>query len=236
MAKTIRVGFPNAEIVIYDAGSHLDCSRKMVDIAKKNDLLYAPVGSRIEFVSFLSLLLLTKPIEGPIVIVHSDVAFWDRCDDWSFTRLIAGKFIPRWRNEMVGCIQEPQLDPAFLWITDAARFRLQSLAVTAQRFLFDPFARFTTHDLKTGDWRFWDCTSSLCAAWPDDIEKFSEYHQNFYDHLYSGTYLNWAASRSRNGAELTARHLAVATDINALRNSWKSVDEWFASRAIGTDA
>lgn len=111
--KTLRVGFPKANVVVYlndldDASENTllqECGRTM-SIARETHTIHH---------EWIERLVLTE--DEPFYLVDSDTIFYSSFERFDFTAsIMAGRRIPEWRDSFSGCITRARLHTSLLYI------------------------------------------------------------------------------------------------------------------------
>jgi hypothetical protein len=117
--KTIRTGFPNATIHVVDNSSIPGIRRVIRQEANRTGSAFEQIDTDpVEHGVLIEQLVRTYASgreDKPLVILDSDLVFWDNCEAESFTALIVGKPVPKYKD-VLGVTSAERLHSSFLWI------------------------------------------------------------------------------------------------------------------------
>ena len=238
--KTLRVGFPDAEVFVIDNNTCQEAEVELVALAKQNDCRYHRLDQTIKHYTFLSEVVLNPANHGTVIILDPDMCFWERVDHWEFDGLLAGRLVPAFYEEFSGCINLPRLHTSFWWIPDVARLRdriVDEFKRTSLGYL-DAFAPFIFKDTGNATWYKFDAGSNLCAAIEQDLVLFGERELNAFDHLLVGSHMELVIGSLGAYDQFCMRmtHDWARHDPSRLRGIWRAQDTYFAQRAVPTHA
>lgn len=206
--KTVRIGFPEAEIIVIDNGSKYPIENEFPTIRfpeRKHS-------------SIIRQLIMTA--YEPTVILDPDIIFWDRSDNFEFD-LISGRFIPKFVDEFSGCLTHSRLHTSFLMFDEKLKgtiHRIESIRFESD--LISPYM-YRLND----KWYRFDTLSSLCQI--IRINKFSDDQLDKYDHLFCGTHLN-SINEKVQIPELNKIHDLVKSErYTELKGVWKEQQKFF---------
>ncbi len=181
--KTIRTGYPTAEIECYDntRGSNLcDQVEKACDNARVDYIHALP-----EIRPWTWMQQQVNYETGTIVFVDADVMFWENCENWTFGKaLFAGRFIPAYYEPLFKAICNARIHPSHFVIPDVEKFKSRIEEARKNHWQFDPFAFYS---FKSGkDWYYYDTLSNMSHTFSDEAFIFKPEHLDCYDHLFGG--------------------------------------------------
>lgn len=229
--KTLRVGFPTAEIHVVDNASLPAVRPVLRQYAQECNAEFTQLEQGIAHHQFIEQTL-NEQLEGSTIFVDPDICFWKNVEGWSFEQLMAGRLIPKYACQFSGCITYPRLHTSFLYIPDVRALRQQLKNLRSQYIQFEPFrpAMFKAE----GVWQRFDTGSTLYAALSEQMYAFTERELQAYDHLFCGTHLQMVASKLNPyyAFMFTGLHKLVQQDHTKLKNAWKMQDDYFNSLAV----
>jgi len=228
--KTLRTGFPTAQVFVIDNASVLEAKPDLRAAAEMAGARFVELRERAMHSVLIEQILRAKG-SGAVVFLDPDICLWENVEAWQFGEaLMAGRLIPRFRCELTRTITEPRLHTSHLWIPDVAEL-LREIDSTRKRFPF--FQPFIPSMFRSGDeWVYLDCAASLYAALGSRARAFSERELEAYDHLFCGSHLDFT-SRSTDAAAIATLHAEVKRDHRSLKGAWRMQDEYFRTRATG---
>jgi hypothetical protein len=232
--KTLRTGFPTANVVAYinmigmfeqemwrdriiktakDAGCIIDTSRATIH--------HAWVAGEAR-------------INHPLFILDTDVVFWDSFEQFAFHGCaLAGRFIPRFMDSFTKCVTEPRLHTSLLYMDPCLiKQKIAEYLAGMPNTQFNPHIDFfdpVVVPTQEGPSKFYD-TSALLFHAIGGI-PFSEQHLNTYDHLNFGT-LSDLVAPSYPEMRLRETHFAAFENPELIRGAWRDQDKFYADRAV----
>jgi hypothetical protein len=222
--KTLRVGFPTADVLVIDNGSHPDVVPLIAQAATDAGCSFT-AASRQHFLSFYHWVLFEQEVMDSVVLLDPDVVFWDNVEDWKFEGLMAGRLIPDLYN--YGVTSLSRLHPSHLWVPDVAKMRKALGNMNANG--FDPLRQFSAP--ANGKMYFWDTGAGLYQALADKCESFTEEQLDCYDHLFYGSHLPVIQpALNDEGVTYTAHQAAARGDLSSLKGIWREQDKHFKSQ------
>jgi hypothetical protein len=189
--KTIRVGFPNANIT-----ACWSCDENRMDglasVRREMKEICHNIGAHDSICGATNDKLvadLAKCENNPFAVIDSDVVFYENCEDYEPSGLIAGEFIPEFVCPIAKAVTASRLHTAFFVVNDPEKLRraieLAYRPVMPKFCPFDPFAPVVTFDNQIP--RFHDSCSVLYHAVGG--EKFDDGMLKRFEHLYGGSYV-----------------------------------------------
>ena len=228
--KTLRKGFPNADVSVCDNASLKETRSEIASLARRSGCHFSQVTEPgVPHHWFLETFLRARAEHGgpdrPLVFLDPDVCLWRNCEDFEFDGLIAGTLIAAHNFEPQGCVVMPRLHSSFLWIQSPRKLMARIGALKKRFFDFEPFRSFT---VKLGDvWLRYDTGAGLYAALPNEVSFFGERERSRYDHIFAGSHLDlWRGRfKGRFNAVLERFHEhARKGEIGRLRGMWREMD------------
>jgi len=193
--KTLRVGFPTANVVIVDNASIPEARSEIELLAKNNDCLFEQIDNQgIRHHDFLeNAIFAMADDDGPLIFVDPDICFWESCEDFEFEGLIAGRLGQGFEDGVTQTYTMPRLHTSFLWIPNVKKLRDAIWKAKFRHFDFEPFTPYSC--AMNGKWYRYDTGASLYAAFSEKVSRFSEEYMDRYDHIYCGSHIDWLDSR-----------------------------------------
>jgi len=235
--KTLRVGFPNAEVHVVDNASLPEAREAIESLARENECQFQQVSGKAiqhhDFIQDTILGLANNGTVGPVVFLDPDICFWESCEDFSFDGLVAGKLTRAFHDSVTKTLTMPRLHTSFLWIPDVRKLGEEIRKARVNHFDFHPFTPYSF--VFNGKWYRYDTGASLYAAFSDRVSRFTENHSNRYDHIFSGSHIDWLMASYDPGlrkfmVDVHAR--AKRGDVESLRGIWRKQNELFMAWAV----
>ena len=222
--KTLRVGFPTADVVVVDNGSHPDVL-PLIEKAAADAGCTFTAAPRQHFLNFYRWALFEQTELSSIVLLDPDVVFWENVEGWTFDGLLAGRLIPDLYN--YGITSLSRLHPSHLWVPDVAKLRAALGNMNANG--FDPLRQFSAP--ANGKMYFWDTGAGLYQALADKCQPFTEDQLDCYDHLFYGSHLPVIQpALNDDGVTYTAHQCAAMGKLAELKGIWREQDKHFKSQ------
>lgn len=236
--KTLRLGFPNAQITVVDNASLPEIRSEIKSLAQKTDCQFRQIDQpgirHHEFIqSTIHEIAKNETEEDPLVFLDPDICFWNSCEDFKFSGLIAGKGMGKFYDYITHTITMPRLHSSFLWISNANKLQQEIWRLKARHFDFEPFQPFSFH--MESKWYRYDTGATLYATIADKAEVFEEIHLRCYDHIFCGSHLNWLYSQYDTQCQemMNKVHtLAKEGNLTALKGIRKLQDDVFAQSFV----
>jgi len=233
--NTLRDGFPSAPIHVVDAASIPDARIEISRKAHSCQAQFMQLDRRIELSTFIQHTIEMQR-SGSAVFVDPDICFWQCVEDWQWTSLAAGRYIPRHLCEFTDCLSEPRLHTSLLWIADVARLRQKMAHARQSKKNFEPLRNVMVQ--LGGRWHYFDTAAGLYGLFPDEMQPFNEQHLNAYDHLFAGTYSDSVLKKlgPTFGPSYREIHRAAQQDYRTIRGCWRMQERYLQSRAALVEA
>jgi hypothetical protein len=232
--KTIRTGFPTADVAVIDNASLPEVRPLIREQAEKAECGFfqedhqAPHYERLE-----SIILWGRERQEPLIICDPDVVFWERCEDWDFgDHLLAGRLIPKFLCEVCNCITYPRLHTSFLWIPKPDVLA-NKIVQTASRYVESNLVMPYMFRGEDGIWYRYDTLASLYSVFKDETYHFGERELNSFDHLLLGCHVDAIASHLNEAFRKTlmGHHALAKSDYRKLKGIWRVQEDYFRDRS-----
>lgn len=206
--KTVRVGFPTAEIVVHGHALNIAHTRAVQQLCDEVGAEFYPLPQPLFHDEWIEKLAMT--LNEPFWICDTDMVFFDKVEDWQFDQAYAGRFMPQFFEEWMQCVHRPRLMTCLQYF-DPVKLRGQMRAWLEQfpRFPGNPIMEFFRQHFQPVRSRsgkvtnyFCDTTAGLYNALGG--QKFTREQNACFEHLYAGSYV-----------DIVAPHLTMATDLEA---------------------
>lgn len=227
--KSLRVGFPNANVYVSDN----NLSREHREVIHKH---CKDIGARL----FLTratihhewIESLVEHNYEPFIILDTDITFWDNCEGWSFDTAIAGRCIPPFIDPFSKCITMRRLHGSFLYV-DPSKLKMQ-VEKYKNKFPQTPFTPVTSlfNPLiipHVGQSIFFDTCAFLYHAIGG--AEFTHEQLDCYDHLNCGT-ISDIVSPHLTDINMSAAHKVLLNTPSLMKGIWREQDAWYAAHAI----
>lgn len=226
--ETLRVGFPSAQVEIFDNGSHPDVQARIANAADGVGAAFQAMSPR-HYADHYEWLLFRRDHDArPLVLLDPDVIFWESVEGWEFGEAVAaGRLIPQQKEGPYDVL--PRLHPSLFWVPDVGRLR----SAWARRDPADQVgdAIGGLSEAKDGRVLLHDTLEPLYTALRNQCVAFGERELDCYDHLFYGSHLPITAGCEHPGFEVIAEgHLAAAAgDLASIRGIWRAQERYFSS-------
>lgn len=236
--KSIRTGFPNADVEVWDNDSDFGVEG-IREAAFAAGAEFVSMDKRIEHWQWLDKMV--RGTRGELVIVDPDVVFWGTFDCPLLPgKLMAGRLI----LENGGYLAKtpPRLHTSLLFIPDAQALCIAIDEVARQTYDFRGWQPCSWREngrmvhVDTGAAVFASLGYPKCAAFDDEI-------LDTYDHMVSGTALDWWEKAEKAGhvrrdvlAAMRAAHQRARADIASVKGLWREQEWWFMGVGSQVDA
>lgn len=219
--KTLRVGFPTAEVFVHCNGPALDpVWSKGLDVRVIDQTIHH------EWINELML-----QYSEPFWILDGDVIFWDSVESWEFDQPLAGRRIPQWMDEFTNCITRPRLHTSLMYIDPAGvTDRLLKYKSQFPDTPFNPFPNLINPLCvpRKGRTYFYDTTALLFNAIGG--QSFTERQLDCFDHLNFGTISDIVLPRLRDGERMQNCREAIIRDNSLAKGLWRIQEQYYDNR------
>lgn len=220
--KTIRTGFPTAQIIVHINGRPHGGGPKESGIEYRNS---APTIHH----DWITCLIEAEP--NPFWICDTDMIFWESVENWKFDQPLAGRRIPQWMDEFTNCITRPRLHTSLMYIDPAGvTDRLEKYKAQFPETPFNPFPNLINPlcvPLK-GKTYFYDTTAMLYNAIGG--QPFTERQLNSFDHLNFGSISDIVLPRLKDGERMRILRDAITRDNSLAKGLWRIQEKYYADR------
>jgi len=191
--KTLRVGFPNANVTVVDNASLPEARKKVARLARKSDCHFEQIKNPgIRHHEFLEQILRkvahSEHADRPLVFLDPDICLWKNCESFDFPGLMAGKLIYSYNDDIMECVMMSRLHTSFLWIPNPGKLWAEITRLRKKHFDFQPFMSISVKMGKV--WVRYDTGACLYHAIPNTMSAFTESKFDYFDHLYCGSHLD----------------------------------------------
>lgn len=222
--RSLRVGFPTARVVVWNN----NLSNKYHYLPELTQLLddnmeMRRIEQELTHAEWLSMLVSTE--HGRIVILDTDIMFWERCEDWQFELLLAGAFSPAFKCPAVQAWTAPRLHTSFMWIRslEELRSKLREVRQHPQFYPYNPFAPMMLFDC--GEPVFYDVAANLYQQLGGT--RYGSLKLDCYDHLHSGTIVDLIEPLSPEYIGVSEFHKQCYKDPTLMRGLWRKQLEYY---------
>ena len=222
--KTIRTGFPDAQIIAHDNASAPEYREPIKDAALSAGAEFHTIDVEVAHWDFIRHVIETTTADD-VTFCDPDVVFWDRIAEP--VAVLSGRLLPAFYDRFSHCWTHSRLHTSLLQIHGVTELREMLHDVErsgwAQFNALRPF-RFVNHDR----WEIFDTCAQLYhylkTFWPgSEPHAFTPAELDRYDHLFCGTYLNLFPK----GVEIANYTHKLYAEGN-LRGAWRKQDEILA--------
>jgi hypothetical protein len=219
--KTIRIGFPDADVMVVDNGS-ID----VPDIRLAAEAVGAGYMKQNEVPHWQFMRKAIEIVRQPLVFADPDLIFWDRMK--MPETLIAGRLIPQFFDEYTQTLTHARLHTSLLSIPDPQKLWQVIRAEESRMWESDLLRPIMLPS--NGKWERWDTGAPLYGAigghaFTTELDS--------YDHIFCGSHLKYVAEKLNPTArsEFKRVHdIARTGDLSKLRGIWKLQEQYFKDR------
>lgn len=230
--KTLRTGFPTADIEVWDNASCPEARREIARQATKADARFVMTEGRTTHADWIAQMVRDAPAGEPLVLVDPDVAFWESVEDLTFPddTLMAGRLIPR--MQVWGAIVEPRLHTSLMFFPDPERVRAFLAGLHPALFDFRPFHGAVYREGEA--LRHIDTCGPLYSVAKDRCYAFTEKELNRYDHIWMGTSPDYMREffDAETCAYVENLHAKTRENLENLRGDWKVQEAIFKRNGV----
>lgn len=232
--KTIRVGFPNAEIIVWLNPMHMEAKLLTINAARSvgatvcDSGIYKPMRHD-EWIEWI----FGERI-APFWICDTDMAFFGQCEGWfAQNTLMAGRYIPAFRDPFSKTIHRDRLHTCLMWLNpEEIRSALQNWSRRFPESWMAPkveFFRQTYWPTRNKETEFGDSCSGLwhtIGGTPFSVEL-----NTCFEHLNCGTYSD-LIGKSLGGESWMDGHRRFCSDPLSVRGIQLAQAEFYRKHAV----
>lgn len=221
---TLRVGYPDNDIVVIDNGSHPDIRPQIEAAANKAKCLFI-ARDQFNFVDHYAWWILNQSDVNSIVFVDPDVVFWKKMVLPVDAGLMSGRLIPQFRRQ--GVVALPRLHPSHLYFSDLSALRMA--LSNSQTWGFNAIGQSSA--AIDGVTYSWDTCAPIYHKLQSQCVPFGVPQLECYDHIFYGSHL--PLLKSLTSTDLPVRiHKSVKDNrVGDIRGVWREQDEYFKRMA-----
>lgn len=231
---TIRVGFPTAEISVFGRFGESLIQRMMREkirgLCRDVDARFFDCGqSHPEFIRAT-----IGNQQDPFFFSDTDISFWSSVEGFVLNGPIAGRLIPKFRDEFSKAVSMPRLHTSLLYVhpemlLDAILSRWSKHPQCAYCADANFISPMRVPALAGGD-LFLDVCAILYAAVGG--HAFTEEILNCYDHLFCGTCSDEVAPHLTLGKNMTENNLTLIEHPEKMKGIWREQERYFEHFAV----
>lgn len=229
---TLRIGFPTAEVLVFDnANSTFACSA-IRDACRKAKTEFIGMPEEVTHHHWCEGIItacMKNEQAEPFYLCDTDVIFWEKVEGWSHGDApLAGRYIPAFLCEFTKCYTYPRLHTSLLYVNPKIlKAKLDAYVADLPRTSFNPMANlfYPIHIPGIG---FFDTCSLLYRV--AGGHGFTEGQLDCYDHLHAGTISDIVGPHIGDGG-MQERHAAFLANPETMRGLWRKQEAWFAAHS-----
>lgn len=236
--QTLRVGFPDARVVVTDNASIPEVREAIRAGAERVGAEFRQHHNAVAHYQWLRQCIASAG-DGPAAIVDPDMAFWGAVEYPAGDYLVAGRLLPTFADAVTNTITLGRLHTSLWLIPSASRLlaaadsletRFRGIEAGAKEFdAFRPIA-FPAHGVM---YRL-DTGAALYQAFPRSCRAFTPAELDRYDHLIAGCHLDrvTAALEPGTASALAGTHDAAQHDVASIRGCWRQQEAVYQALAV----
>jgi hypothetical protein len=226
--KTIRIGFPSSELVVFDNGSLPSAQIEIKKAAEAVGAKFYSLQTEVMHHDFVRWALSQKHGGQGLVLADPDLIFWESMESINVSTLLAGRLIPQFVDEFTKTITMPRLHTSLLMIPRPDLLMQRVHSVETDYFDSDLIRPMMVP--MNGEWVRWDTLAAMFSAIPEECAAFDVSVLDCYDHIFCGSHLNNVMAR-QNMPQLKQVHEQAIADYSKLKGIWRLQQEYFLERA-----
>lgn len=228
--RTIRVGFPNAEIHV-DGNALPDYAE--VQVRKACDAPVCLFVNQMPTTHHKWIDALVHYSQEPFWILDCDLILFDKIEDWKFDTALAGFRTPEFLDEFTNAVTKPRLHTSLLYV-DPVKVR-EAIAKYEAQFpdtIFNPKANlfYPLCLPNEGHGMFYDTAALLYQAIGGT--EFTDAQKDSYSHLHFGTISDLVLPRLKNGVVMAKVRDAILEKPELARGMWRDQEAYYNDRQV----
>ncbi len=225
--KTLRTGFPTANVRIVDNNSIHEVRSEIMDRADQSNCDYEQLDRGVPHWYFIQKTIEKHNSDRELIFLDPDILFWKNCEKIEFQEVIGGRIIKRYFADFSNCITFPRLHTSFLWIKRVNRLKELISNYQSKYFDFNPFIPYMFVD--QNNWYRFDSLASLYSVIHEDSYSFTEHELSYYDHLFCGSHADLVANKMDVDSKerFLQLHSYAKSDYSKLKGIWREQELYF---------
>ena len=222
--KTVRKGFKDEEIIVYDNNSLVEVRKEFRNAAQSIGAKYIQYSRDVAHHDFIKHQIENNQDCSRIIFLDPDLVFWDSFDDFKSDALLVGRKIPSFYDKPNDKKYLGFLHTSFLIINNPKKLVEKTKQI---KDIYNDVIFYRPYSfVLNGEWYHFDTTSSLYSIIKDECESFTEKELDKYDHLISGTHLDYT-TRNVVNHPISIIHKLAIEDINNIKGIWRKQEELY---------
>jgi hypothetical protein len=227
--KTVRTGFKDAEIIVYDNNSIEEARKEIRNAAQSVGASYKQYDRDVLHHDFIRHQIESNRDDCRIIFLDTDLVFWDSFDDFKSDALMVGRKMHCFYDMITKTNTFERLHTSFLIINDTKKI-VEKTKIMQHTYLDVLFYRPQIY-MRNNEWYRFDTLGVLYNAIKDDCEIFTEKEMNKYDHLFNGTHLDYV-TQNLPDHPIADFHKMAMEDINNVKGIWRIQEEYMLKHKV----
>lgn len=226
--RTIRTGFPTADITVFGNALGRDDYRQILEAcehARCQFYDHAPT-THAQWIEELIV-----GADQPFWLCDTDIIFYSKVEDWQFDTALAGYLIPEFKDEFSRCITRSRLHPSLLHVKPVElRAAIANYEAQAISSVFTPKINLI-HPIVLPFNResyFYDSVSFLYHAVGGT--PFTAQQKDAYHHFHCGTIADLAMPAMKYGEQMAKARAQILANPEQGRGMWRAQELYFQAQ------
>lgn len=234
--KTLRTGFPDADVLVVDNVSHPSAIGPIQEAARSVSAEFLQLDKELIHHDFIrQTLAIEAPKNRPLVFADPDLLFWEKINIPEGDYDVAGRKLPAFQDPYSGTYTEWRLHTSLLLIPSPARLLHRINEIELLCFEMDTLRPIMFPE-KNALRRF-DTFGVFCNMAAEYCHAFSERELDRYDHIFCGSDVKQVSAKldkmGEMGTALFESHQKAKSDYTQLKGIWRQQEQWFRSHVSG---
>ncbi|MFZ6773933.1 hypothetical protein ACO0LB_14575 [Undibacterium sp. SXout7W] len=230
--KTLRVGFPDAKVLVVDNASHPVVRSSIRESAFAVGAEFIQYEQQIPHHFFIRQTLHAEVgSERPLVFADPDLLFWEPVLLPEGDYLVAGRKLPSFYDSYTDTFTEGRLHTSLLMIPSVKKLTDRMLAIESKHWEMDVIRPVMIPEYDRV--RRFDTFGVFSHMAAEFCHSFSEPELDRYDHIFCGSHVDLVASKLHSYSKnLVSSHQQAITDYRQLKGLWRQQEHMFLSLAL----
>ncbi len=227
--KTLRIGFPTADIHVHANGDVTKCN--VIALCEQtNCSVENVVTNHHEWIEGL-----IKTESEPFCICDTDIIFYSNFEQFNFTTALAGWRIPEWEDEFSGAVQRARYHTSLLYVNPVKvreQLKVFESVLPNSEFTPTPFVNpvYPATLPFNRKMYFYDTCAFLYHALGGT--DFKDQQKDTYFHFNFGSLSDIVLPRLSNAAQMVKARAQIMENPELGRGMWRAQEDYYAARPI----
>jgi hypothetical protein len=230
--KTLRVGFPDADVLVVDNASHPAVRASIRDAALAVGAEFRQCDRQVPHHLFIRQTLEAEAGSArALVFADPDLLFWERMAMPEGEYAVAGRKLPSFIDDYTDTLTESRLHTSLLMIPSVEKLRERIRVIESKHWEMDAIRPVMVPDKERV--RRFDTFGIFSHVAAESCRPFSEAELDRYDHIFCGSHVDLVAPKQgKAGKVMRDVHRMAISDYTQLKGIWRQQEQQFLDWAV----